>query len=145
MDQHIPLDEVYIFQLDKAFKQFKKYSKDRFVQEGIDLTSDQWVLLKRISEGEGINQRELAKVSFREPASVTRTLDILQKKGLILRQEGKEDRRVYELFLSEAGKKYLEKLIPIAKGIRAKGVEGISVNEVALLTRLLEKVFDNFS
>lgn len=144
MSQQIPLDEVYIFQLDKAFKQFKKYSKDCFVQEGIDLTSDQWVLLKRISEAEGINQRELARVSFREPASVTRTLDILQKKGLVLRKEGKEDRRVYELFLSEEGKVYLEKLLPIAKDIRAKGVEGISEKEVQQLTNLLEKVYENF-
>ena len=73
------LSNVYLFHLDKAAKQFKKLKNEIFKQRGIEITSDQWVLIKNINEAEGINQRELAKRTFKEPASVTRILDILEK------------------------------------------------------------------
>ncbi|MDW3646952.1 MAG: MarR family transcriptional regulator [Bacteroidia bacterium] len=139
------LDDVYLFHLEKAYKLFKKYKKNFFKDEGVDLTSDQWIVLKRISDEEGISQKEIADKSFKEPASVTRILDILQGKGLIYRKEAKEDRRAYGLFLTDEGLTLVKKLIPKAKKARAFGVQGLSEEEVLNLNKYLKKICENFA
>ena len=139
------LDEVYIFHLEKAYKQFKKFKTDYMKKAGIDITSDQWILLKGISEQEGCSQRELAKRCFKEPASVTRILDILEKKGWVERQHVQNNRRVYELHTTKSGKALIKKMIPIAVKIRAIGVEGFSEREITKFNKVSIKMFDNFS
>ncbi|MEM8528626.1 MAG: MarR family transcriptional regulator [Bacteroidota bacterium] len=139
------LDDIYLFHLDKTYKQYKKFKKDFFKNLDLDLTSDQWIVLKRISEKEGINQKDLADSTFKEPASVTRILDILSRKGYIERRGTLQDRRVFELFLTEAGKAVVDKVIPAALAGRAKGIEGFSAAEVQQLIDLLDRLHHNFS
>lgn len=138
------LNEVYLFHLDRAFKNFKKYKNDIFKQNGIDITGDQWVVLKSISEQEGINQRELARKTLKEPASITRILDILEKKGWVVRTVIPNNRRSYELYTTIAGKQLINRLLPLAVEIRGQGQAGMEVKEVVLLKQLLKKVADNF-
>lgn len=68
--EDVNLDDVYLFHLEKAYKLFKKYKKNFFKDEGVDLSSDQWIVLKRISDEEGINQKDLAEKSFKDRKSV---------------------------------------------------------------------------
>lgn len=145
MSENKKLDEIYLFQLDKVHKQFKKYKKAYFKAKGIDLSSDQWIILKRIYENEGINQRELAKSAYKEPASITRMLDILEKKAWVTRQNAPNDRRTYEMHLTPEGKTLVEQILPMAVDIRAQGVKGFSEEEITQFKGFLEKVFDNFS
>lgn len=83
------------------------------IQETIrpyDLTTDQWVLLGKVySDSGNLNQKELAAVCFKERAAVTRTLDIMEKKGLLERRDSEEDRRIYKLFITDYGKEIYEK------------------------------------
>lgn len=144
MSNDLSLEEVYVFHLEKAYKQFKKYKNDQFQKAGIDLTSDQWILIKRISEMEGISQKDLALSIYKEPASVTRILDILQKRGWIERRNIENDRRVYGLYLTQEGKLLVEKILPLARQIRAKGIEGISEEDSKKLILMLHKIFENF-
>lgn len=139
------LNEVYLFHLEKAYKQFRKRKTEFFKQAGIDITSDQWVLLKSIEEEEGINQQELARKAFKEPASVTRILDILEKKGWVRRQAMENNRRAYALFVTEQGKALVQRILPLAAAIRAEGVAGMSEEEEVQLRRLLIRLYENFS
>ncbi|MEM6807433.1 MAG: MarR family transcriptional regulator, partial [Bacteroidota bacterium] len=121
------------------------YKKNFFKDEGVDLSSDQWIVLKRISDEEGINQKDLAEKSFKEPASITRILDILQKKDLVHRKAALDDRRAYGLYLTKAGEELVKKLIPKAKQARAFGVKGLSEEEVQNLNSYLKQICQNFS
>ncbi|MEZ4887977.1 MAG: MarR family transcriptional regulator [Chitinophagales bacterium] len=143
--EHQNLNEIYLFHLEKAYKQFKKYKNDCFKKEGIDLTGDQWVVLKSIHENEGIHQIELAKKCFKEPASVTRILDVLERKTWVERRSMPNDRRTYELYTTDSGKLLIGKILPLAVNIRAKGMEGIAAAELDNLSKMLVKIFDNFS
>ncbi|MEL6863075.1 MAG: MarR family transcriptional regulator [Bacteroidota bacterium] len=140
-----PLKDIYIFHLEKAFKQFKKYKTQRLKQAGIDITSDQWILLKSIHEEEGLNQRALAEKTFKEPASITRILDILEKKNWVERRSIENNRRTYGLYMTKAGSDMVKQILPLAVEIRAEGTKGISPKEVDQFSRLLIKLFENFS
>lgn len=139
------LDEVYIFHLEKAYKQFRKFKTDYFKQRGVDITSDQWILLKGIYESEGISQRSLAEKSYKEPASVTRILDKLESKNWIERKSLLEDRRSHGLYVTDEGQALVERLLPMAVEIRATGTKGFTAQDVVKLNQMLIKLFENFS
>lgn len=138
------LNTVYLFHIENAAKQFKKYKNAQFKKHDIDITDDQWILLKSIHEVEGISQIDLANRCAKEPASVTRTLDILEKKNWINRKSIPENRRVYSLETTTEGKALVNKIIPLALEIRKQGKMGIKKKEIDQLIELLGKISKNF-
>ncbi|MFK7969093.1 MAG: MarR family winged helix-turn-helix transcriptional regulator [Bacteroidia bacterium] len=146
MTQHdINLADVYLFHLEKAYKQFKKYKSKVFTHRDINLTSDQWIVLKRVGEEPGISQKNLAQSTAKEPASITRILDILQKGELIMRESVSNDRRTYGVSLTKKGKQLIEDLTPLAQEIRAQGLKDISEDEKDRLVAMLDLIYKNFS
>jgi DNA-binding MarR family transcriptional regulator len=138
-----PLEDVYFFWLDRAAKAYKNYAHQIFKSINVDLTDDQWMALKRIDEQDEINQKELSKEIYKDPASITRILDNLVKKDLIVRNMG-NDRRTFNLSVTQQGKAIIEKVLPEAAKARAKGLEGISKSESAALISLLKRIQENF-
>lgn len=143
MSKDLLLDDVYVFLLERVSRRFKKYAKKELSNIGVNLSSEQWVVLKRISEYPGTTQREIATSTYKDPASITRILDLLQKQMLIKR-EGGADRRSFGIYLTEKGAGVVEKVLPAAVEMRAKGLDGISDEEKVTLNRLLKKIHDNF-
>lgn len=140
-DQNI--NSVFLFKLELANKQFRKYKNRIFKKKGIDITSDQWVLLKNIHEVEGINQTELGKKSKKEAAAITRTLDIMERKGWIVREVNDQSRRAFNLFTTKEGKKMVKKVLPIALKVRQQASLDFSKEEMLLLDNLLNRIYQN--
>lgn len=138
------INDVYVFKLVRTAQAFKQYAHEAMVSQGIDITSDQWIVLKRVKEEGGINQRELAGSIFKDPASVTRILDVLVKKGLVEKRQG-TDRRTYNIYLTDDGERLVQKTLELAVDIRSKGLEGLTEKEADTLKQLLDTVFKNFS
>jgi len=137
------LNTVFLFKLENASKHFRKYKNRIFKQEGIDITSDQWILLKNIHESEGINQTELAIRCDKEPAAVTRTLDILERKEWVVRTPHPNSRRVYNLFTTPEGRKVIKKILPIALTMRKQARLNITESEIQVLNDLLDRISSN--
>ena len=143
MSQSLPLEEVYIFLLERAARRIKKYGKDQFKALGINLSSEQWVVLKRIHECPGTNQRDLAAMTYKDPASITRILDLLQQRGYIERIQ-ETDRRSHDVQLTPEGGRIVQKVLPLAVAVRAKGLDGFSETEKQQLKTLLKRIYHNF-
>ncbi|CAM4291915.1 MarR family winged helix-turn-helix transcriptional regulator [Zobellia roscoffensis] len=139
------IEDVILFQIDKTSKISKKYSQKEFDRIKLGITIDQWVLLKIIEESAPISQKELADKSLRDPASITRTLDILVKKSLLLREPILNNRRQYNIKLTKEGTKFVNDNIEMIKAHRKKSMEGFSEKEAQLLKVLLLKIQDNMS
>lgn len=143
--EDLKLDEVYFFLLERTVRQFRKFSKEKLKSQGIEISGEQWVILKRVSEQEGINQKEIANLTYKDPASVTRMVDLMAKKGWITRQPILGDRRAYGLHLTDQGRTVVEKMIPAAQNLRAMGLQGISPKELEDLKNTLNKIYENMS
>ena len=139
----LKLDEVYFFLLERTVRQFRKFSKEKLGERGVEISSEQWVILKRVSEQEGINQKEMANLTYKDPASVTRMVDLMAKKGWIERRPIEGDRRAYGLHLTKEGKVFVKKMIPAAQELRAMGLDGISQKELDNLKKTLNKIYEN--
>ncbi|MGJ3234843.1 MarR family winged helix-turn-helix transcriptional regulator [Marivirga sp.] len=137
------IENVVLFQIDKTSKVSKLYSQREFDRLGMSITVEQWILLKIIEENDGLTQKELAYKSLRDPASITRTLDLLNKKGFVERQPVQDNRRQYSICLTKNGEEYIHKYMPVISSHRAKSIEGISQEDLNTLNCLLRKIQEN--
>ena len=139
------LEDVIYFLAERMQRQAKNYTRQVFKEKGIDLTIDQWLVIKKVSERPGIVQKEIAENTFKDPAAVTRILDILVREKMVERRASSADRRVYEIFLSKKGQKIYDQVMPLVYEIRAKGMNGLTGAELKNLKSGLKKMYNNLS
>jgi DNA-binding MarR family transcriptional regulator len=137
------IEEVILFQIEKTNKMAKMYSQREFDRLQLNITVDQWILLKIIQEKSPISQKELADSSLRDQASITRTLDLLEKRNYISREAIEGNRRKYNLVLTTAGLQFVQTNMPFIEKYRQKSLEGFSEAEVKQLTSFLIRIQQN--
>ena len=112
-------------------------------ERGFDITPEQYGILQVLREEEGLSQREIGNILFKDKPNVSRMLDALERKRLIFRQP--TDRRKYAIFLTEEGKTLVEEILPIGLQLVEKATNGLLVREVETLENMLNKIYGNFS
>lgn len=111
-----------------------------FLKSGLDVTPEQWVVLFRLHEREGLTQSELGDRTVKDKTTVTRILDRLEKKGLVHRRRDSRDRRSQRIFLTETGADALGVLMPLVHAYGAALFDGIVSEDRDRLRRLLGQV-----
>ncbi|MEM1221065.1 MAG: MarR family transcriptional regulator, partial [Bacteroidota bacterium] len=109
------------------------------------VTIDQWILLKRISEDNGLSQRSLAETTFKDPAAVTRIIDILEKKALVQRHRHPEDRRTHQIQLSQAGFELVKRMTPVVQDIRKKALGDIPTIDLETTRQVVHQMYRNMN
>lgn len=109
-------------------------------QRGLQVTPEQWAVLRFVFEFPGISQAEIARRSLKDKTNITRILDVLAKYGYIRRQDDEHDRRGYNIFLTDEGETVLQQLIPLAKQSNISSTQELSAEELRTLLALLQKV-----
>ena len=139
------LPHVSLFLIDQTSKKSKQYSQKIFDEKGIDILIDQWVLLKIVEENIPMSQKELAAKSFRDPASITRTIDILERKKFVRREKLASDRRQYLICLTKEGDTFINENIKLVEDMRTQSLKGFTVQEITQLNMMLNRIKDNLS
>lgn len=86
---------------------------------------------------------ELARrMNFAHP-SVLRHIDILERKGLAVREPDSLDRRVKKVRLTPAGEALINPIHEILAEIHSRAIAGLSAEEVETIQLLLRKLFLN--
>lgn len=137
------IEDVILFQIDLTSKVSKQYSQKEFDKLKLGITVEQWVILKIVSENIDLSQKELAKKSYRDPASITRTIDLLEKKELLLRETIPNNRRAYNISLTKTGELFIRDNMKIIKRHRALSTEGLSAEDLDTLSKTLAKIRAN--
>lgn len=143
--RHTPLEEVIFYIIDQTTKKQKHYSQKQLDALGANVTVDQWVLLKTVDQFQPISQTELAQRAVKDNASITRTLDILEKKGLIVRMADENDRRKYLIQLSKEGNYFISQYMDTVIDLRKRGTAGFSQEELESLRSMLLRIQENMS
>ncbi|MFC4100585.1 MarR family winged helix-turn-helix transcriptional regulator [Paenibacillus xanthanilyticus] len=105
-----------------------------------DITTEQWSVLNRLYEQDGISQKELARRSEKDQTNITRILDQLERKGLAVRKANEADRRSFLAYITPRGRELNETLLPIEKEVIQSVLGGLNGEDVAQLRRLLKQV-----
>src|SRR6476660_6972282 len=137
------LDRVIFYSLDKTIKTYRQFAQKRFFEQGFDITIDQWLVLNALYEKPDITQFEIASKVFKDTASVTRIIDLLIKKGLLIREAHSLDRRRFTLELTAEGKKLITKITGVVEQNRAIALQGITEKELIRMKETLNDIIDN--
>ncbi len=137
------IDAVLFYTLEKAIKVYRKYAQTQIASARLDITIDQWLVLKTLQDNSHLSQNEIADLVFKDMASITRIIELLVKKELIERHINNSDRRKFELKITRNGKKMIEMIYPIVSNNRKKALRGITKNEQNNLTSQLEILINN--
>ena len=122
----------------------RKYTQQQFNAKGFDITIDQFVILKMLTDDTALSQSEIAKATVKDNASVTRIIDQLVKKGLVVKTPGK-DKRTSDFKTTEKGEMYMQKIFPLIIDVREKGIEDVSSEELENALNTLKKISESFS
>jgi len=137
------LDRVIFYSLDKSIKTYRQFAQKRFIEEGLDITIDQWLVLNAIAERPDISQLEIAEKVFKDAASITRIIDLLIKKKYLQRDTHNSDRRRFTLGLTEEGKELIRNISKVVKQNRAKALKGITEKELVQMKQTLTQIINN--
>ena len=143
MKSNEQLNNVVNFLLEQTVRQMRGYAQRQLDTLQAGITVDQWVILKIIEVRKQISQVELAQVAQKDTASITRILDLLQKKGLTQRIDDEYDRRKYMISLTKDGEVFVLRNLPFVNEIRSQIVRGLSPDEIQNLKSILEKIRSN--
>ncbi len=130
--------------LGRTMKMVDFHMHKAFENAGLDLTKEQMVVLKKLYEHDGLNQNELAFLTYRDKSSLARLLTKMELKKYIERKQSKDDKRVNQVFLTSEGEKMYSKTRPIIKGLIDKMEYDISGEQKKQMIELLQKVQKNF-
>ncbi len=121
----------------------KRKTLSAFMEKGYDITFEQWTVLNVLYVEPGIIQSEIAEKTYKDKTNVTRILDVLSKKGYVIRESHEKDRRSSCIYLTDKGKKMFEDLIPCVEFINEQFSKGIMDTELELFNSILERICRN--
>ena len=137
------LDSIFFYSLEKAIKSYRQFAQRNMMKNGFDLTIDQWLVLKAITDNPAWTQHEIAEAAFKDFASVTRIIEILVKKQYLIRAIHSVDRRRFNLTPTKKAILNSAAMQPITESNRKTALNGISKDEVIVLQKYLTKIIEN--
>ncbi len=105
-----------------------------------ELTISQFGVLEALLHLGPQCQNVLGSKILKSNSNMTTVIDNLEKRGLVKRERGMEDRRMITIYLTESGKALIEKVLPQHVASIAKQFEVLSPEEHEQLGEILRKL-----
>lgn len=121
----------------------KREITESIKENNINVTPEQWALLNRLNENQGLTQNELGKVSFKDTANITRLIDKLEKKGFVERQLNSSDRRIRKIYITDQGRKIRDLVEPLAIKVLEEATKNIDPIEVEIYNDVARRIIGN--
>lgn len=129
--------------LGKLGKIFSRKLEQSFKENNINLTKEQWVVLKNLNQKDGLTQNELAERMYSDKTSITRLINNLEKKKMVIRCECKTDKRAKLICVTPKGDAIFHEALPLIRTLAQEMQNNLNKEEVNTTMRLLKKVFKN--
>jgi DNA-binding MarR family transcriptional regulator len=113
--------------------------------EPFGLTPFHWVVLCCLWEEDGLATCSIGEKLQQVGGTLTGVLDRMEERKLIYRERDVRDRRIWRIWLTDAGKQLQTVLPPIALEIREQAMQGFSPEDRQLFSQLLDQAVTNLS
>jgi DNA-binding MarR family transcriptional regulator len=131
--------------LDRTLKKVQGTFLSAFTENNIDLTIEQWVILRRVHLlGTDASQAEISNTNFRNRATTSRVISGLCKKGFLKKLRFRDDQKRFKLNMTPEGQELMQRVMPLIRDIRAMSVENISEDEFDIFLKVLDQIWENY-
>ena len=124
---------------------YLKNLQDELDKAGLPITAEQFKMMSRLWEQDGVSQQFLAGGVGTKRAAAGRMIDTLEKKGLIIRKSHQDDRRLNLIFLTRKGKLLRSKAEKCAQVVLDKSVQDFDRKDIDQLRTAVKKIIHNLS
>jgi MarR family multiple antibiotic resistance transcriptional regulator len=106
-------------------------------------TAAQWPILRAVADGETPIAADLCRRLNYDTGSMTRMLNRLEEKGVIVREGDRDDRRVVRLRMTATGRRIYPRLRDATIEVLNRLVDGFEAEEVQEVHRQLRRMYSN--
>jgi len=111
--------------------------------EELGLYRGQHSMLRALWEQDGLTHTELAKCSHVRPSTITKTIQRMEKVGLVERKHDAEDQRVSRVYLTKAGRAVQGDVEQTWHKLEEEIFAGFTLEERILLRRFFLQIREN--
>lgn len=101
------------------------------------------IFFVRLWDRDGQSQIELAKSAGLKQPTVVRTLDRMERDGLIVHARNKQDWRIFNFYLTEKAKKVCAKLEDSANAMHETATINMTKKNIEILNKNITQVINN--
>jgi Transcriptional regulators len=116
------------------------FFRKHLVEAGIDLTAEQWGVLAQLWNKGSISQDELAHMVCVDKSSISRVLDVMERKGLVARKRDPADARRKILYSTPEAELLKYPCKAVADDCMGKLLQDISPEDHAVCLKVLAQV-----
>jgi len=136
--------QVGVF-LNLVHCQFKQYLNKIFQDHGFNLTPEQFLVMDTLWDDGVLSQQQIADIIIKDKNSVTKLIDALEKKGLVIRKTDEQDRRLNKIHLTEKALSLKESITIIALESTDRIIKDIPKEDLINFVKVLNKMSNNMS
>lgn len=135
--------QTVLYTLEQAIKSYRRLCQQNISKVVADITVDQALALIILDKHPSLSQHEIAELIFKDKASITRIIELLVKKSLIIRAIHPTDRRKFELRITAQGRQTIAQLADTISLNRQTALAGLTEAELAQFYGLLQRIIVN--
>ena len=129
--------------IETAFRMMTKRFVHNAYESGVNISLDQWQVLGPVWQLKSPSQKELGEVCLKNKASITRTIDSLEKKSLVVRVPDQIDHRIKRVVLTNSGEQLFYDVLPIMEKTREEVRGDISEDQIDTFKKVLSEIIQN--
>jgi DNA-binding MarR family transcriptional regulator len=136
-----PLESYLPYLLNRAGTRIALSFSERIRPLGATL--QMWRVLAALRERDGRRKGDLSETTSIEVSTLTRLVDSMERKKLVVRRRDAEDARAVTLHATAAGRRLTERIVPIAEHYEDAALAGFDAAEAATLKAALRRLYAN--
>ena len=138
------IDSSIAYLVGRTSRSIIKRLTKKFSDAGFDVSYEQWSILVHLYRKDGQTQQELSNIAVKDKAAITRLLNVLEKKNIVLRIPDRNDKRSKLVYLTNKAKEFKTDLIAVVEELLEEAKQNIPHEEMEQCKKTLNKIFVNF-
>lgn len=145
MDELEKIHDTVGFYIGYTARLFRNTIMKVFLESGYDITAEMWQVLMMLWYKNGLSQQEIISCIGKEKTTITRIINNMERRNLIIRVPDRKNRRNNLIYLTHYGKELRNTLVPIVENIQSKAISNLKEDEINELKRILKQIQNNLS
>ena len=138
------IDSSIAYLVGRTSRSIIKRLTKKFSDAGFDVSYEQWSILVHLYRKDGQTQQELSNIAVKDKAAITRLLNVLEKKNIVLRIPDRNDKRSKLVYLTHKAKEFKPHLIAVVDELLEEAKTDVTPEEMMQCKTTLNKIFTNF-
>lgn len=131
------------YMLGRTLRIFLNQAAIEFKNREIELTFEQFVMLRMIESDPTLIQQDIANHLQKDKSIIVRQMDNLIEKQYVVRVPNSDDKRKKNLVLTQKGREMMTKIMQLNFEVSQKLISGIGENEYKIFQQVLNKIQEN--